>query len=471
MEVHAELLTRTKMFCGCLNEFGGEVNTRVCPVCLGLPGSLPVANRVAVEFVLKTALALNCNIAKKSYFHRKNYFYPDLPKGYQISQYEETNPIGYHGHLLIKYQGETKKIRIRRVHLEEDTGKLMHLPRGGSGIDFNRSGVPLMEIVTDYPPDIHSPEEAREYLHQLRLTLLYLGVCDGRMEQGSFRCEPNISIAPENSSQLGIKTELKNLSSFRSVTMGIEFEAKRMEEILRQGGTLTQETRGWDEANERSYPMRSKEHEHDYRYFTDPDLPPLVFSDEYIESIRARLPELPFAKHDRYTSQLKLSDYDASVLVNDPDKARYFDEVVTLGADPKIACNWLTGDLSKLLNEKNITVYESNFTPAHLADLVKSVQEGVISGKQAKDVLEDSFSTGTMPSTIITENGLAQVKDSLSLLKLVQEVLSENPDAVEKYRAGKLNIKGYLIGQAMKKSNGRANPQLLDELMMSELSK
>lgn len=492
MEVHAELLTRTKMFCRCTNAFGGEVNTRICPVCLGLPGSLPVINKKAVEYVLKTALALNCQIARRSLFHRKNYFYPDLPKGYQISQYGETNPIGYSGWLDIPIRSEEnrireeehagrkgeppvpkgmKRVRIRRVHLEEDTGKLLHLPGGGSGVDYNRSGVPLMEIVTDFPPDMHSAEEAKEYLQMLRLTLIYLGVCDGKMEQGSLRCEPNISIAPEGSEALGVKTELKNLSSFRAVMLGIQHEAERMRRALETGHSLKQETRGWDEERETSYVMRTKEYEEDYRYFVDPDLPPMEFSEETIEQLRASLPELPMEKRRRYIEDLKLSEYDAGLLIEEPAWANFFDESVKLGGAPKAVCNWMNGDFARLLNEHRQTVESTKITPSHIVDLVKLIESNRISGKVGKEVFEQSFMTGKMPSQIVEERGLVKISDESALVAIVREVLAENSDVVEKYRSGKIGVKGFLVGQVMKKTNGRADPEIVNRILEEELAK
>lgn len=472
MEVHAELLTKTKMFCRCPNAFGGEVNTRVCPVCLGLPGSLPVINQAAVEHVLRTALALNCQIAKRSVFHRKNYFYPDLPKGYQISQYGETNPIGYHGFIEIPSQHGDKKVRIQRVHLEEDTGKLMHLPGGKAGVDFNRAGVPLMEIVTAFPPDIHSAEEAKEYLHYLRLTLIHLGVSDGRMEQGSFRCEPNISVAPEGSETLGVKTELKNLGSFKAVTLGIEHETKRMIETLDRGGELRQETRGWDEQRELSYPMRRKEREHDYRYFPDPDLPPMVFSEEYLESLRATLPELPTARRKRYTEVLGLSPYDAGLLITeDPQWAEFFDEAVSLGGDPKLVCNWMNGDFQAMLGEAGLLARESRISPAHIVDLVGLLASARINGRQAKEVFARAFKTGEKPSEIVQREGLQQMTDEAAIRALVIEAMNQNPDAVKKYKEGKTNVQGFLVGQIMKKTQGKANPELVNRLLLEELSR
>lgn len=467
MEVHAELLTKSKMFCGCPNAFGGEVNSRVCPVCAGLPGTLPVINYTAVIFVLKTALALNCNIGRRSLFHRKNYFYPDLPKGYQVSQYEETNPIGYYGHIEIP--GD-KTIRIKRVHLEEDTGKLLHLPDGGSGIDYNRAGVPLMEIVTDFPPDIHTPEEAKLYLQFLRLTLIYLGVCDGKMEHGSMRCEPNISIAPKGSDQLGTKTELKNLGSFKAVSLGIEHESKRMAAALANGETLRQETRGWNEALIQSYPMRVKEFESDYRYFPDPDLPPMQFTEELIETTKRELPELPMAKRKRFINEFGLSEYDADITITDPRWAAFFDDTVKNGGDPKLCCNWMNGDFARLLNEEGIPADKSKVTPKHIADLVSLVSSDKISGKMAKELFEETYETGEMPSSIVERKGLSQVSDESAIRAIVLEVLNANADSVEKYKSGKTGVLGFLVGQVMKQSGGKANPKIVNELIERELN-
>ncbi len=473
MEVHAELSTESKMFCRCPVAFGGEPNTRVCPVCLGLPGSLPVPNQRAVEFVLKTALALNCTIAMRSIFHRKNYFYPDLPKGYQISQYGETNPLGYSGWLEIPSGGGSKRIGIRRVHLEEDTGKLMHLPGGGSGVDYNRSGVPLMEIVTDFPPDIGDHEEAKEYLVQLRQILLYLGVCDGKMEEGSLRCEPNISIRPEGRDELGTKTELKNLGSYRSVQLGVQFEVKRQMEILDSGGSVPQETRGWNEGTESSFSMRTKEAENDYRYFPDPDLVPMEFTEEYIEGLRLALPELPLSKAMRYREQFALSDYDAKLLTSDRSWAEFFESCVSLGGDPKLICNWMNSDFAKMLNESgqqaSATISDggnsSNISPGHLVELVELIQSETISGKMAKEIFAESFRTGKLPGKLVQEQGLSQVSDRSEIESLVAEVIRQNPDAVAKYRSGQRNVIGFLVGQTMKMSGGRANPGLIQQVI------
>lgn len=474
MEVHAELATRTKMFCRCPVSFGGEANTRVCPVCLGLPGTLPVPNRAAVEMVLRTALALNCKIAMESVFHRKNYFYPDLPKGYQVSQYGETNPLGYHGFLEIPTaEGGLKRITIRRVHLEEDTGKLMHLPNGGSGVDYNRAGTPLMEIVTGFNPetgvpDISTPDEAKEYLTQLRLILLYLGVCDGKMEEGSLRCEPNISIRPFGVDKLGTKSELKNLNSFRSVQLGVAFEVRRQTAVLDEGGIVLQETRGWNEQREASFAMRLKESENDYRYFPDPDLIPMQFDEATIADLRASLPELPLAKLRRYQDSLGLSPYDASVLVADRDWATYFEACVQLGGDPKGVCNWMNSEFARLLNESGQAAAESKVTPAHIVDLLRILAEGQINGKMAKTIFADSFESGKLPSELAAGGG--QITDEDAVREIVRGVLAANPAIVEKFRSGNEGVKGFLVGQVMKQSEGRANPQLAQKLVLEELA-
>ena len=470
MEVHAELATKSKMFCRCQVAFGGEPNTRTCPVCLGLPGAMPVPNRAAIEMVIKTSLALNCKIAMNSIFHRKNYFYPDLPKGYQVSQYGEENPLGYHGYLDIPASGGgTKRIGIRRVHLEEDTGKLMHLPSGGSGVDYNRAGTPLMEIVTDFPPDIHNGEEAKEYLAQLRQILIYLGVCDGKMEEGSLRCEPNISIRLEGQDELGVKTELKNLNSFRSVQMGIAFEVRRQSAVLDAGQKVLQETRGWNEQKETSFAMRLKEAENDYRYFPCPDLVPMQFTDEYVECLRSTLPELPLAKLRRYQNDFGLNDYDAGLLTADVEWAKWFEEAVTLGGEPKAICNWMNSEFAKMINEEGILARESKIRPEHLVQLTNRIADNTISGKIAKKVFAEAYQTGKMPDDLVKESGSTQISDDSAIKPIIESVLAANPEVVEKYRSGQQSVRGFLVGQIMKESQGRANPgivqKLLDELL------
>lgn len=470
MEVHAELATHSKMFCRCPVGFGGEPNTRVCPVCLGLPGTLPVPNYAAIEAVLRTALALNCTIAMDSIFHRKNYFYPDLPKGYQVSQYGETNPLGYDGYVEIATaDGGTKRVKIRRVHLEEDTGKLMHLPSGASGIDYNRAGVPLMEIVTEFPPDITNPEEAREYLVALRQILLYLGVCDGKMEEGSLRCEPNISVRIEGSDKYGTKTELKNLNSFRSVGLGVGFEVRRQIAVLESGGSVIQETRGWNEQKEASYLMRIKEAENDYRYFPDPDLVPMAFDDNTISALREALPELPLAKQRRYRDAFGLSPYDAGVLCADVNWATTFEACVKLGADAKQACNWMNGEWARLLNESGQHFEKSLVKPAHIVDIINLVSAGTINGKTAKSVFADAFGSGRMPSEIVKESGATQISDTGAVANFVSEVLAAHPDVVAKYKNGQTGVMGFLVGQVMRASGGRAKPDLVQAAVREAL--
>jgi len=471
MECHAELLTESKMFCGCRNEFGGEPNTRCCPVCTGMPGSLPVANRQAVEHVIRAALALNCEINPKAKFDRKNYFYPDLPKGYQISEYDE--PIGRNGYLDIEVNGEIKRVRIRRVHLEEDTGKLFHMPGNESYIDLNRSGVPLMEIVTDFPPDIHTPEEARAYLVKLRAILTYIGVCDGKMEQGSLRCEPNVSVRVKGAKEYGTKTEIKNLNSFRSVQKGIEYEIARQIALLERGERVVQETRGWNEARQATFPQRSKEVEQEYRYFPEPDLVPLQITPEWIEAIKATMPELPDAKKTRFMREYGLSDYDASYLTETRALADYFEETAQHARDAKAAANWIMGDLSRLLNAEGKEIDACPITPRQLGSMIRMIADGTISGKIAKMLIEHMYQSGEDPDKIAAREGLITLRDETTIRQMVQQVFTENPkivaDILEK---GLVQKKGFLVGQVMKLSQGKADPKevnrLIDEMLAEE---
>jgi aspartyl-tRNA(Asn)/glutamyl-tRNA(Gln) amidotransferase subunit B len=471
MECHAELLTASKMFCGCRNEFGGEPNTRCCPVCTGMPGSLPVANRQAVEHVIRAALALNCEINPKAKFDRKNYFYPDLPKGYQISEYDE--PIGRNGYLDIEVNGEIKRVRIRRVHLEEDTGKLFHMPGNESYIDLNRSGVPLMEIVTDFPPDIHTPEEARAYLVKLRAILTYIGVCDGKMEQGSLRCEPNVSVRVKGEKEYGTKTEIKNLNSFRSVQKGIEYEIARQIALLERGERVVQETRGWNEARQATFPQRSKEVEQEYRYFPEPDLVPLQITPEWIEAIKATMPELPDAKKARFMREYGLSDYDASYLTETRALADYFEETAQHARDAKAAANWIMGDLSRLLNAEGKEIDACPITPRQLGSMIRMIADGTISGKIAKMLIEHMYQSGEDPDKIAAREGLITLRDETTIRQMVQQVFTENPkivaDILEK---GLVQKKGFLVGQVMKLSQGKADPKevnrLIDEMLAEE---
>jgi aspartyl-tRNA(Asn)/glutamyl-tRNA(Gln) amidotransferase subunit B len=465
MEVHAELLTESKMFCGCSTQFGAPPNTQCCPVCLGLPGSLPVPNRKAVELVLRTALALDCEINLHSIFHRKNYFYPDLPKAYQISQYDI--PIGVHGHLDVRVNGETRRIRIRRVHLEEDTGKLFHVEPGTSYVDYNRSGVPLMEVVTE--PDIHSADEAREYLIALRQVLVHCGVCDGKMEQGSLRCEPNISLRPAGSEELGTKVELKNLNSFRAVYLGVQAELARQEEAIRAGEPLVQETRRWDEVRGVTAPMRTKEFAHDYRYFPEPDLVPLQFDDAWIESARCSLAELPAARRQRLMEQHGLPEYDAGVLTDDRDVAEYFDAAVAAGADPKSVSNWMMGELLRLLNATGQSAAEAKLRPEGLAGLLKLIEAGTISGKIAKTVFEEMFHTGKPAEEVVREKGLTQISDESELANVVAEIVAQHADVVSQVRGGKEASFKFLVGQVMRATRGRANPEAVNRLLREKI--
>ncbi len=470
MECHAELLTRSKMFCGCANEFGGEPNTRTCPVCLGLPGALPVFNRAAVEHVVRTALALQCDISMRTVFHRKNYFYPDLPKGYQISQYGRT-PIGIDGLLEIETaDGGTKSVRITRVHLEEDTGKSIHIDGlGYSVVDYNRSGVPLMEIVTDFPPDIHSGEEARQYAENLRLVLLYLGVSDGKMEQGSLRAEPNPSIRPKGSDTLGTKTELKNLNSFRAVQLGVEYEAKRQRDVIERGESVLQATYGWDAEKGVTVLQRVKEVEQEYRYFPEPDLVPIEFDEAVIEALRASIPELPLPKKRRLMEQYGLPSADAQQLIQERAAADFFEAAAAL-ADPKLVANWMLGDLMRLANAAGTPVHATPIDATRLAGLIRAIQEGAITGKIAKDLIEEMHATGKDATALIAEKGI-KVVDAGAVQGIVDAVLAANPDVVAKIRAGQDKAMGFLVGQVMKEAKGQARPDDVNRLLRETLER
>jgi aspartyl-tRNA(Asn)/glutamyl-tRNA(Gln) amidotransferase subunit B len=469
MECHAELLTASKMFCGCRNEFGGEPNTRCCPVCLGMPGSLPVMNGKAVEHVIRTSLALNCTINPNAKFDRKNYFYPDLPKGYQISEYDI--PIGVGGWLDIEVEGATKRIHIRRVHLEEDTGKLFHVLGDESFVDLNRSGVPLMEIVTEFPPDIHSSEEARAYLVKLRSILTFIGVCDGKMEEGSLRCEPNVSIREKGSSTFGVKTEIKNLNSFRAVQKGVEYEVERQATLLERGEPVRQETRGWSDAKQQTVPQRSKEGAEEYRYFPEPDLVPLKISDEWIEQIRASMPELPDARRLRLQSEYSLSAVDAAILTENRALADYFETTTKLCGDARAVSNWMMGDLARLLNAGGQEISVSPISSEDLAGMISLMAEGVISGKIAKTLLEEMYATGRPPVEIVEEKGWKTLKDTSALLAIVEKVLSENAAIVADIRErGLVQKRGFLVGQIMKASQGKADPRDVNRVLDEKLN-
>jgi aspartyl-tRNA(Asn)/glutamyl-tRNA(Gln) amidotransferase subunit B len=473
LECHVELSTRTKMFCGSPNEFGAEPNTNVCPVCLGHPGTLPVANQQAIDHTMKIALALDSQIAPRSLFHRKNYFYPDMPKNYQISQYDL--PIGSGGHLDIELDGETKRVGMNRVHLEEDTGKTFHASATGRIAeaeyaleDYNRAGVPLVEVVSE--PDIRSPEEARTYLVELKALLESLGVSDVRMEEGSFRCDANISVRPVESDELGVKVEIKNLNSIRSVERALRYEAERQRTALGAGEKLVQETRHWDEGKGMTLPLRSKEYAFDYRYFPEPDLAPIEPDAEWIERLKSELPELPAARRQRFILVHELEPTVARLVGTDKDWAGFFEEAVGLGADPKAAANWMIGDLTALLREAKVSLSGSSVKPRHIADIVRLVEDGAISTAGAKQVLAEAFVSGEAIEAIVETKGLAQISDESALLAVLEEVVAENPGPVEQFRAGKEGVIGFLVGAVMKKTKGAANPQEAQRLLRDRLS-
>ncbi len=469
LEVHVQLLTNTKIFCGCSTRFGAEPNSQTCPVCLGLPGALPVLNRRVVEFAVRAGLATNCAIAPRSIFARKNYFYPDLPKGYQISQYELA--ICSAGHLDIDVDGETKRIGITRIHMEEDAGKLVHLDTMEAGeksyVDLNRACTPLLEVVSE--PDLRSADEAVAYLKKLHQIVVYLGICDGNMEEGSFRCDANVSLMPVGAGEFGTRAELKNINSFRFVKQAIEYEIERQAEILDDGGKVVQETRLFDPATGTTRSMRGKEEAHDYRYFPDPDLVPLVVSDDWIAEIRGTLPELPDAKKARYTGEFGLPEYDAEVLSASRDIADYFDACVALYPQAKPVSNWVMGEVLRALKEDNRAVADCPVTPRLLTEMLRLVEQGTISGKIAKTVFDEMYKTGKEPAGIVEEKGLVQVSDSGAIEQIIDEVLVANPDNVEQYRGGKEKLFGFFVGQVMKASRGKANPALVNELLLKKL--
>jgi aspartyl-tRNA(Asn)/glutamyl-tRNA(Gln) amidotransferase subunit B len=478
LEVHAQLLTKSKMYCSCSTDYASAPpNTHVCPICLGMPGVLPTINQKAIEYTVMTALALNCTIAEYAKFDRKNYPYPDLMKGYQISQYDQ--PMSNNGWLEIDIDGTKKKIGITRVHLEEDVAKLTHCtsPEGEtySLVDVNRSGVPLMEIVSE--PDMSSPEEARQYLMKLRTILQYLGVSTGNMEEGSFRCDANISIRPRGTTEYLSKVEVKNMNSFRAVYRALEYEAKRQQEVTEKGGKLVQETRGWVEAKGVTVSQRSKEYAHDYRYFPEPDLPPLVFSKKWVEEMRARLPELPDARRDRFITQYGLPLYDADLLVDSKTMAEYFEDCVKLmGAKngdlprkAKMVSNWLLGDFSRMLNATNSSIENTRVSPKHLAEMLQLTDKGVLGGPAAKAVFEEMFNSGKKAADIVKEKGLSQISSSDELEKIAAEVIAGNAQAVSDYGTGKEQALAFLIGQMMKATKGRANPATAKEVLLHKL--
>ncbi|MFD2169799.1 Asp-tRNA(Asn)/Glu-tRNA(Gln) amidotransferase subunit GatB [Tumebacillus lipolyticus] len=467
LEVHVEMSTNTKIFCSCSTEFGAPPNTNVCPICLGHPGVLPVLNREALNKAIKAALALNCQIATESKFDRKNYFYPDLPKAYQISQFDK--PIGEHGYIEIEVNGETKRIGITRVHLEEDAGKSNHAEDGSHTlVDFNRVGVPLIEIVSE--PDIRTPEEAKAYLEKLKAIMQYCDISDCKMEEGSLRCDANISLRPWGQEKFGTKRELKNMNSFSNVQKALEYEQTAQEEMIVKGEEIRQSTLRWDDAAKKTLIMRSKEDAHDYRYFPEPDLVQLEIDQAWIDSIMQTIPELPTAKRNRYLTELGLPSYDADVLTASKSIADFFEATVATGADAKSASNWIMGDLLGFLNQNNLEIGAANITPSQLGALIKMIAEGKISSKIAKDVFKDMLETGKDPAKIVEEKGLVQISDEGALAKIVEEVVANNPKSVEDYKAGKDRALGALVGQVMKATKGQANPGVVNKLILERIN-
>ncbi len=467
LEVHAQLQTNTKIFCGCETRFGEEANTRTCPVCIGMPGVLPVLNKKALEYIVKTGVATHCTVSPYSRFARKNYFYPDLPKGYQISQYEL--PVCEHGHVEIVVDGAIKRVGITRIHLEEDAGKNLHQAESGASlVDLNRAGTPLMEIVSE--PDIRSAEEASEYLKKLRSILRYIEVSDADMEKGNFRCDANVSIRPVGAKEFGTRTEIKNVNSFKFVQKAIEYEIKRQTQVLDEGGRVIQETRLFDSSKGVTFSMRSKEEAHDYRYFPEPDLVPIVVSKEMIEQIGKTIPELPDAKRERFAKDYGLPEYDADMLTQSRAMASYFEEAVKLTNQPKVVSNWMMGELMRLLNAEAKEIEDCPIKPERLAGMIKMISDGVISTKIAKTVFEEMYKSGKDAGTVVKEQGLVQVSDTGEIEKIIDEVIKANAGQAADYKAGKEKLFGFFVGQVMKASKGKANPDLVNQLLKKKLS-
>jgi aspartyl-tRNA(Asn)/glutamyl-tRNA(Gln) amidotransferase subunit B len=469
LEIHAQLATRTKIFCGCSTAFGAPPNTHVCPVCLGLPGALPVLNRRAVDYAIKAALALGCDVQPASIFARKNYFYPDLPKGYQISQYER--PLALGGGLEIAVDGVPRRIGLTRIHMEEDAGKSLHEGFADSDrrtyVDYNRSGVPLIEIVSE--PDLRSAAEASAFFSRLRDILVWLGVNDGNMEEGSLRCDANVSVRPAGQHEFGTKAEVKNINSFRYVQKALEYEIERQVDLVQGGGRVVQETRLFDSAAGRTFSMRSKEEAHDYRYFPEPDLPPVIVEAERIAAVRATMTELPDARRRRFVAAYGLPEYDAGVLTQSAALAEYFEQVAAASGNPKASSNWVMGELLRTLNERSTPVEQVPLAPTALAGLIALVDRGTISSSVAKDVFGKMYDSGRAADDIVAAEGLSQIGDESALLAIVQSVLAANPDAAAQYRAGKTATFGFLVGQVMKASKGKGNPKVINGLLKREL--
>ncbi|MFP4661832.1 MAG: Asp-tRNA(Asn)/Glu-tRNA(Gln) amidotransferase subunit GatB [Halanaerobiales bacterium] len=469
LEVHAQLATKSKIFCDCSTEFGAEPNEHTCPICTGLPGTLPVLNKKVVEYAIMAGLATNCEVSEYSKFDRKNYFYPDLPKAYQISQFDL--PICEHGYIDIETDEGMKRIGITRIHMEEDAGKLIHegsIDRStGSLVDYNRTGVPLIEIVSE--PDMRTPAEARAYLSELKKILEYIAVSDCNMEEGSLRCDANVSIRPLGQEEFGTKAELKNMNSFKAVEKALEYEVERQKRVLEAGEQVVQETRTWDDSLNKTISMRGKEEAHDYRYFPEPDLVPLEIDREWVEDIRKELPELPREKKARFTEEYGLPDHDADILTDTLALARFFEEVVEEYDDPKAVSNWIMGEFLRLVNEEGIEIEQNKISGKMLAKMLKLMDEGVISSKIAKTVFEEMFKTGKDPETIVEEKGLKQISDEGQLEEIVLKVIADNSEAVEDIRNGKNQAIGYLVGQVMKETRGKANPGLVNKLLREKI--
>ena len=467
LEVHAQLQTNSKIFCGCETAFGREANTLTCPVCIGMPGVLPVLNKKAVEYTIKTGLATHCTISTYSRFARKNYFYPDLPKGYQISQYEL--PICEHGYVEIVVDGKVKRIGLTRIHLEEDAGKNLHQAEGGASlVDLNRAGTPLMEIVSE--PDIRTPDEASEYLKKLRAILRYIEVSDADMEKGNFRCDANVSIRPAGSKEFGTRAEIKNVNSFKFVQKALEYEIKRQAQILDEGGRVIQETRLFDATKGVTFSMRSKEEAHDYRYFPEPDLVPGVISRDVVEDIRKSIPELPDAKRERFVREYGLPEYDADMLTQSRAMAAYFEDTVRISGQPKVVSNWMMGELMRLLNAEGKEIEDCPIKPERLAGMIKMISDNVISTKIAKTVFEEMYNSGKDAGTVVSEKGLVQVSDTGAIETIIDEVIRANPAQAAEYRSGKEKLFGFFVGQVMKASKGKANPDIVNQLLKKKLS-
>ena len=468
LEVHAELATKTKIYCGCSTEFGSDPNTHCCPICTGMPGVLPVLNKKVVEYAVKMGLATNCEIARFSKQDRKNYFYPDLPKAYQTSQYDL--PLCEHGHVEFMVGDQKKRVGITRIHIEEDAGKLIHDPyTGDTLVDFNRCGVPLIEIVSE--PDIRSAEEAVGYMQTLKSILEYLEICDCKMQEGSLRCDVNLSVRKKGETKFGTRTETKNINSFKAIARSIEYETERQIKELENGGKIYQETRRWDDDKGIGYAMRTKEDAHDYRYFPEPDLAPIVLSDEYINSIKESLPEMPNVRKHRYIEEFGLPEYDAEQITNSKHMAEFFDKAVKTCGNAKLVSNWLMSDVARILNEQEIDIAEAKFTAEQLGHLISLIEKNVISSAIAKKVFEDMAQSGKDPESIVEEKGLKQVTDEGAIRDIVIKVLDLNPASVADYLAGKERAMGFIVGQTMKESHGKANPVMVNKLVKEELEK